>query len=299
VHDLLWDQKGTALEDADLASVATAAGLDARRAMKAVASHAHRAKIEADQDAADEAQANGTPTFFINGRRLVGAKPIDEFRALIDEQLASAKDAIAHGTPAAKLYDTLMAGAKTAPPPERRAVPAPTKDNPSKGPARAKVVVQIFADFQCPFCKRALPTLDELDKAFPGKIRFVWRHLPLSIHPDAEIAAEASAEAFHQKGNAAFWKMHDLLFEGQSQPDGLARSTIERYAAQVGLNPAKLAAALDGHTHEAEIEHDVQIAKAAKIEGTPGFVINGYFLAGAQPLAKFRRVVARALQEAK
>ena len=299
VNDLLWLQKGN-LDEQALDMVAAAAGLNVAAAAKAIQSHKHKAQIEQDQDLSDDVQASGTPHFFINGQRLVGAQPVEKFREVIDAQLAIAKAAIAKGTPAAKVYDVLQKDAKAAPLPEKKTVAAPTKDSPSRGPANAKVTVQIFADFQCPFCKRVNPTLADLDAAFPGKLRFVWRNKPLPMHANAPLAAEAAMEAFAQKGSAGFWKMHDQMFENLGgPPDALERPSLERYAAAIGLDPARFAAALDGHKHKAFVDADSRAANDAGITGTPAFVINGYFISGAQPLAKFKKTVERALKEAK
>lgn len=299
VNDLLWVQNGK-LDDQMLDMVATAAGLNLPAARKAIESHKYKAQIEQDQDLADDVQASGTPHFFINGQRLVGAQPVEKFREVIDAQLAIAKAELGRGTSAAKLYDVLQKDAKAAPPPEKKTIAAPTKDSPSRGPAGAKVTVQIIADFQCPFCKRVNPTLSDLEAAYPGKLRFVWRNKPLPMHPDAPLAAEAAMEAFAQKGSAGFWKMHDQIFENLGgQSDALQRASLDRYAASLGLDPVKFAAALDSHKHKAFIDADARAADDAGINGTPAFVINGYFISGAQPLAKFKRIVDRALKEAK
>ncbi len=299
VNDLLWARSGK-LEDQDLEGVAAAAGLNVAAVTKAISTHKYKAQIEQDADLAAEVSASGTPHFFINGVRLVGAQPLEKFKAVIDAQLAVAKAEIARGTPAAKVYDALQKDAKPPPPPEKKALAAPTKDSPSRGPATAKVTVQIIADFQCPFCKRVNPTLAELDAAYPGKLRFVWRNKPLPMHANAPLAAEAAMEAFAQKGSAGFWKMHDLMFANLGeQPDALERPSLERYAAAAGLDPVKFAASLDGHTHKAFVDAESKMVEDAGITGTPGFVINEYFLSGAQPLSKFKKLVDRAFKEAK
>src|SRR5262249_32499552 len=151
-------------------------------------------------------------------------------------------------------YDTLQQGAVGAPPPETANVPPPTKDNPSRGPQGAKVVVQIWSDFQCPFCKRVEPTLRDLDAAFPGKIRFVWHNLPLGFHKNAEPAAEVAMEAFAEKGANGFWAMHDLLFAAQEQPGGLEREGLLALGKQAGLDAGKLGAAIDGGVYRKQIE---------------------------------------------
>ncbi|WP_437690006.1 thioredoxin domain-containing protein [Sorangium sp. So ce176] len=287
-------RQGT-LEEADLAAHAKTLGLDVARAQKAIAARRHAARIERDQLLAETLNAQGTPHFFINGRRLLGAQPAAKFEALIDEQLARAAKLVAAGTPPAKVYDALQKDAKAGAPLERVLAPAPTRDNPGKGAKPgAKVTIQMFADFQCPFCKRVQPTLDEIIAAYPGKVRVVFRHLPLPFHKQAPLAAEASIEAFRQKGDAGFWAMAQRLWEDPSET-GLSREAIERHAAAVGLDAAKLRAALDSGAHRAAVEADRKLAASLHITGTPSFAINDYFLSGAQATARFKRLVNKAL----
>ncbi len=295
IHDALFADQ-THLDDASLMTLAAGAGLDVARAMKAVADHKHQAILDEEQGLADDLQASGTPHFFINGRRLVGAQPIEKFKEIIDEEITKAEAMLKGGVPAARLYASILASGKPPPPMEKKTgVPAPTKASPSRGPAGAKVVVQLFADFQCPFCKRVVPVIAELEKAFPGQIRVVWRNLPLPMHKDAMPAAEAAMEAFHQKGAAGFWAMHDLIYAAQGQPDALARPSLDAYAAQLGLDMRKFASALDGEAHKAEIEADQGIASRAGISGTPACLVNDYYVSGAQPLTRFSKVVKRIL----
>ena len=101
-----------------------------------------------------------------------------------------------------------------------------------------------------------------------------------------------------QKGSAGFAKMHDMLFENQSTPGGLKREALDGYAQKLGLDTKKFAQALDTHAHKAAVEADMTAARDAAITGTPSFVINGYYLVGAQPAARFRSVIDRALSEA-
>ncbi|WP_441289713.1 DsbA family protein [Sorangium sp. KYC3313] len=286
-----------ALDDAALEAVAADLRLNVNAVKRAVASHKHAAKIEADVDLADDLGAQGTPHFFINGRSLVGAQPIEKFQAIIDEEIAKAEAMVVAGTPRAKVYEAIQKQAVPPAPPPKVAVPPVPKGHPSKGAAAGKVVIQVFSDFQCPFCARAASTMDELVKAFPGKVRVVYRHLPLPFHPEAQLAAEAAMEALAQKGPAGFWKMHDLLLKA-NDASNLDRAALEQHAASLGLDPARFAKALDERTHRAAVEADAQTARSAGITGTPGFVINGYLVSGAQPLAKFKKVVRRALSEA-
>lgn len=293
-HDMLFAASGK-LEDADLEAMANALGLDVKKVMDAVKNRKHLALIERDQGLAEDLEATGTPQFFINGRRLVGAQQPEKFKEIIDDEIKHAEGLIKKGTAAAKLYDAIVKDGKITVY-EKVTIPAPTKNHPSRGPANAKVVVQIFSDFECPFCKRAADTMVDLDAAFPGKIRFVWRNMPLPFHANAMPAALAAMEAWKQKGAEGFWSLHDAFFKDQSQLD---RAGIEKTAASLGLDVQKMGAAIDGQTYKDLIAADKKIADAAKITGTPAFVINGYYISGAQPLTKFKKIVSRALAEAK
>jgi protein-disulfide isomerase len=235
---------------------------------------------------------------FINGRRLVGAQPVEKFNAVIDEELKKAQALVDKGTPASQVYETIMKDAKGPPAPEKKQV-ADAPNAPAKGNLKAKVVIYEYSDFQCPFCSRVEPTINEIMKNYGDRVKFVWRNFPLEFHQDAPLASEAAMEAFKQKGNDGFWKMHDRLYAAQQEKDGLKREALEKYAQEQGLDMAKFKAALDGSTHKAEIDADTKSGKDAGVSGTPAFFVNGYFINGAQPYAKFRKVVEMALAEAK
>jgi protein-disulfide isomerase len=123
--------------------------------------------------------------------------------------------------------------------------------------------------------------------------------MPLAFHADAPLASQAAQEAFAQKGNTAFWKFHDKLFELQgSGDDALKRPNLEKVAQELGLNMDKFKEALDSGKHKAKVDADMKIGNDAGINGTPAFVINGYYLSGAQPAAAFKKLIGRALKEA-
>ena len=139
----------------------------------------------------------------------------------------------------------------------------------------------------------------EVMKNYGDKIKVVWRHKPLPMHPEAPLASEAAEEVLKQKGNDGFWKMHAKLFANQGEKDGLKRESLEKYAQELGCDMAKFKAALDNHTHKAKVDADNKAGSDAGINGTPAFVINGYFINGAQPYPKFKKLIDRALAEAK
>ncbi len=296
-HHALFDSQPK-LDDPDLEAAAEKAGLDVAKVKEAIKTHKYKKEIDADADLADDLQANGTPHFFINGRRLVGAQPFEKFQKIIDEEIKHAQDVLAKGIAPGKLYDELVKDGKGAPDPEKKTV-APATNAPWKGNAKSKVIIQEFSDFQCPFCSRVNDAVSQVMKDYGDKVQLQWRNVPLPMHPDAPLAAQASLEAYKQKGPDAFWKMHDKLFAAQKQQDGLKRPALEKYAEELGLNMDKFKASLDTGSHKAEVEADEKAAKDAGISGTPAFVINGYFISGAQPYPKFRKLVERALAEAK
>jgi protein-disulfide isomerase len=148
-------------------------------------------------------------------------------------------------------------------------------------------------------------TVKEIEQNYGDKVKIVWRDKPLPFHKDAPLAHIAGREAYAQKSDAGFWKMHNLMFDGQKEP-GIQRPALEGYAEKVGLDMGKFKAALDGMTHQAYLDAEVAASDKAGVRGTPGFVIatssnptTGYFLSGAQPFPKFKKLIDRAMKEAK
>jgi protein-disulfide isomerase len=299
-HDELFD-KQRSLDEQSLAAIGVTHGLPRPAALAAIREAKHEARIAKDEALAEDLEAQGTPTYFINGRRLVGAQPESSFAAIIDEELKKARAMVSSGTRADRVYDAILASGKKAELSLQIVeLPPPGAQSPARGPTGAPVVIQVFSDFQCPFCKRLAPTLDELEKAYPGKIRMVFRHHPLPMHRDARLAAEASMEAFAQGGSPKFWKMHDALFAAQDGgADGLGRQELEEIAAQLGLDKGRFKKALDDGKHRAIVEADSKLATDKGMTGTPSAVVGKYLVGGAQPLGKWKRVVDKVLAEKK
>ncbi len=303
-HDLVWKNQ-TKLNDEDLLGYAKELGLDVDKVKDAIVNKKYSAQITADQDLAEDLQASGTPHFFINGRRLVGAQPLEKFKAVIDEEIKKAQEMLAKGVSAKELYETIIKDGKTPPPPEMKTVDLPPSEAAWKGGEKAKVVMQIFSDFECPYCKRAEDTVGQVEKAYGDKLKIVWRHKPLPFHKSAMPAALATEEAKKQKGNEGFWKMHDGLFKVAGTPDAFSRPNMEKIAEELGLNVDKFKKALDAEEHKKFIESESAIAEKAGITGTPAFLIaaagstSGYFISGAQAFPKFKKMIDMVMKEAK
>jgi protein-disulfide isomerase len=302
MHDELFaNQKAQA--DDDLVKYATDNGASADKVKDAIANHTHKKEIDADQEVGSDFQASGTPHFFVNGRRLVGAQPEEKFDAIIDEEIKKAQDLISKGTKPSDVYNALTADGKGPPPPEMKDVPAnlPAND-PARGNLKSKVTINEWSDFQCPFCGRVEPTVKQVMTDYGDRIKFVWHDLPLPMHADAPLAAEAGREVFAQKGPSAFWTFHDTLFGNQQK---IKRDDLDADAQTLGIDMGRWKTALDGSTHQAEIDADKNAASSDNISGTPAFLISvngakqGFFISGAQPYDKFKKLIELALAQAK
>lgn len=167
-------------------------------------------------------------------------------------------------------------------------------DDSVKGDINAPVTIVEWSDFECPFCARFYQqTLSQIEEQYikTGKVKLVFRDFPLSFHPNAQKASEA-AECANAQGK--FWEMHDMLFEKGVQ-GGVA--TFKQYAKNLGIDTNKFDNCLDSGQKASEISKDMQDGSAAGIRGTPGFIINGQLVSGAQPFENFKAVIDAALSK--
>jgi protein-disulfide isomerase len=164
-------------------------------------------------------------------------------------------------------------------------------DAPIRGNEKASVTIVEWSDFQCPFCNRVSPTLAQIREEYGDQVRFVFKHMPLSIHPQA-AGAHAASEAAHRQGK--FWEMHDLIFENQRD---LQVATLERYASEIGLDMDQYRSDLEAKEVVERINEDQRQAQKLGVTGTPSFFINGRYLSGAQPFSNFKRYIDEALEK--
>jgi protein-disulfide isomerase len=184
--------------------------LETNKFNKCLDSGEKKSLVEKDTAYGTSLGVQGTPGFFVNGRFLAGAFPFEFFKEIIDKELA--------GTATNNCTDYSEQLQQYCSDPQNQAfIPTPkTLDvagAQTRGSKDAKVHIVEFSDFECPFCIRALPTVDKILKEYQGKVKLSYLHFPLTqIHPNAQKAAEASLCAADQ---GKFWELHDKIFAVQ------------------------------------------------------------------------------------
>jgi protein-disulfide isomerase len=284
----------SSLDEPALLAIARELRLDDKRVRSALSSDRHDKTVHRDQLVAARFRATGTPHFFVNGVRLSGAQPLATFRTLVDDRLEAAQAMVANGVRRGDVYAEILKVATDAEEPEHKEVGPPPADAPSRGPRNARLVVQTFTDLQCPFCARGHAVLEELERRHPGKLRIVFRHLPLPMHEHARPAARVALRARQLGGDTAFWRVVDALYHGQGDADAFSDAQFRRCAIAAGVSAEELASAASDASLDAAIDRDLAAAEAAEIRSTPIFSINGYIVRGAQPIAAFENVLDHA-----
>ena len=210
-------------------------------------------------------------------------------RSSVDQaarEVASLKEALVRGPQAPA--PSQAAARPGAPDPNRRYA-VNTQGSPAKGNERAKLAVVEFSDFQCPYCRRVTPTLEQIQREYGDQVRIVFKHMPLPMHTKAP-AAHVAAEAAHRQGK--FWQMHDLIFGDQ---DAMSPEKYKDYAKQLGLDLARFERDVASAEVKARIQADAEEAQRLGVSGTPAFFVNGRFLNGAQPYEAFKQLIDQEL----
>ena len=139
-----------------------------------------------------------------------------------------------------------------------------------QGPATAPVTLVEYGDFECPYCRAAVPIVQEVQRLLGDRLRFVFRHFPLTgVHPHAQQAAEAAEAAAAQE---MFFAMHAALFDHQ---DALDDDHLVQYAADLDLDSARIRGELAAHSHAGRVREDFESGLSSGARGTPTFYLDG------------------------
>jgi len=164
--------------------------------------------------------------------------------------------------------------------------------SPTKGPSDAPVTLTLFTDFECSYCARLAPVLDQVHQQYPEKVRIVFKNFPLRMHRFAVPAALAGLAADDQ---GQFWPFHDRLFENYNQ---LNAQKIEAIREELGLDAERFQARMNDPALKDLIRRDLEEGNAAGVRGTPTVFINGKKMRSRLTLDGFQEAIDGALEEA-
>ncbi len=164
-------------------------------------------------------------------------------------------------------------------------------DAPTIGPKSAPVTIIEFTDYQCPFCSRVRPTVNQIIDEYKDKVRYALRDFPLSFHQFSKKAHEAAHCAGDQ---GKYWEYSKELWANQQ---ALQVEKLKEYAKTLKLSQKKFDECLDSGKYTKAVEANVAAGAAAGAQGTPSFFINGIFLSGARPIGDFKNIIDNELKK--
>jgi protein-disulfide isomerase len=312
MHDRLFE-KQSEWKKADVQKVASKwakdMGMDAEKFKTDMKENKDRYNeiIQRDMDMGKKLGVKGTPHFFVNGEGMSGAQPYNRFKSVVEDKLDQADKLLEGSATRSNLYEKAVAknydGGNKKPDKKKKKKKKKQKveyvpvddDDPTKGASADEAMVTFveFSDFQCPFCNKAKPTVAKLRKNFGDKVRFAFKHRPLSFHKQAKPAAKAAIAAQKQ---GKFWEMYDVMFSNQKKLK--QGGAFEKWAEQIGLNVEKFKTDMESDETQKILQGDIDAAKKVGANGTPNFWVNGVQITGAQPYNKFKSVVEQQIEKA-
>ncbi len=231
---------------------------------------------------------NEIEKFYNENKGRMGGKKLDEVKGNIRGMLYRERQQ--------KLYGSFVGGLRkkakveiliTAP-----KVEIDEGDFPAQGPKDAPVRVIEFTDFQCPFCGKARPTVNQVMSEYKGKVRYVLRDFPLSFHKDAVKAHEAGHCADEQ---GKYWDYTKKIWDNQK---AIGMDDLKKYAGEVKLNASKFNECLDSGKYGDKVRQSQQYGESVGVSGTPAFFVNGRMISGARPFASFKEIIDDELESA-
>jgi protein-disulfide isomerase len=172
-------------------------------------------------------------------------------------------------------------------------VSSPVDGSPVKGPVDGRITIVEFSDFECPYCSLAVKEVYTLMAAYPNDTKLIFKQFPLSMHPNAPLAAAASLAA---KEQGKFWELHDLMFANFRK---ISRDNILIWAKQIGLDMDRFKNDLASLKYESVIKKDVADGEAVGVYGTPAFFINGKHYNGPVTMESLKPILDAELKSSK
>ncbi len=270
-----------------LLELAQEAGADRNILEKDLASGKYRTMVEKNIEIGRKFGVEGTPTFFVNGRKIPGFIPLEAFEEVYKALLKEAEELLEKGVARKDIYDHLTRDGETKVKYLEKGGSAAKQESldpnvtfkvevlpahPRKGPLDALVTIVMFGDFECHQSRRLTVSLDVVTKKYPKEVRLFYRNLPSSSHPRAHDAAEASLAVFAQKGAEAFWLFHDMLYQNQ---DDLSHGALEKLVKTVGVDVAAYRKAMLEHRYRPQLQNDLALAGKLGLNSSPLLFING------------------------
>lgn len=295
-HDLLYS--GRSLDDEVLGEYAERAGLDLTRLDKELEELRYGAKLRHDLRQGKRLDVRSTPTFFINGRPLVGAQPIAEFRRIIDQELVLAQNWEDAGVAKQELYTHATELGYThvtyegAPGLDEDTVyPVPLGKSPVRGKDDAILTVVAFSDFRCPYCSRGNETVERLKARYGEDMRVVYKFLPFQ----GPAASSAALGAWAAGNQGKFWEFHDAMY---ARGPRFTLEDLELTAIRLGIDIEQWYRDVESDEGKMHIRADLVLGKRLQITGTPTYFVNGRPLDGARSEFEFRLLFAEEYERA-
>jgi len=251
---------------------------------------AKAANVPVDTFVAQDAAKRAAPVteaeivqFFEANRERAQGRTLEQLRGQVKDFLEGQRGQQAR----AQLVEELKAksaGVKVMLDPPRYTVAVDPRD-PVRGVASAPITIVEFSDYQCPFCARVNPTLDQVLKTYGDKVRIVFKDFPLPNHPQAPKASEAAHCAGDQ---GKYWEMHDHMFANQR---ALNVPELKQYAVALSLDAAKFNQCLDAGNYAGLVAAGMAQGEQMGVNSTPTLYVNGRVLIGAQPFEAFKQII--------
>lgn len=166
------------------------------------------------------------------------------------------------------------------------------------GPKDAKLTIEEYADFECSYCARGANTMKEVLREFPGKVKLVFRNMPLPAHPNANVAAKAFSAICLQSSSLAF-AFQDELFANQSELSRKGEVYLYELAAKLGADVPRMKTQMEGPEVAKVLAEDKRSSEKLGFQGTPSFVIGSETVVGARPYLEIKQIVERQLASLK